>query len=104
MTFWDDVEITDFKDDMSLIAEALGIDAAKKIVEICGGDSLYIPKAESVIRYVRDRRIYRDHKSGKHYRELAQQYGLTPRHIRVIIKEQRTIDSKGTTARQMEFF
>lgn len=105
MTFWDDVELTDFKDDMSLIAETLGIDAAKKIIEICGGDSLYIPKAESVIRYVRDRRIYKDFKSGKDYRELAQKYGLTTRHIRVIVREQKSGDPKsGSIPKQIELF
>lgn len=91
-TFWDDVEIADFKDEMSLIAETLGLDAAKKIIELCGGDSFYVPKAESVIRYVRDRRIYKEFKAGKRYRELARKYDLTTRHVRVIIKAQKDSD------------
>lgn len=93
MNHWDDVSIEDFQDDkdstMSLLVEILGLEITKKVVEIFGGDSVYIPKAESVIRMGRDRRIYIEHKeNGISYQELASRYNLTTRHVRAIINNQ----------------
>lgn len=88
MDFWEQIEKEDFKDDMALLVEAVGVNAAKKIVEIFGGDSLYVPKPESVIRMARDRQIYSEF-NGQNQRELMQRYNLTFRRINGIISEQR---------------
>jgi len=105
MSHWDDVSKEDFNDEtMSFLVDVIGLDAAKKIIEIFGGESIYVPKAESVIRMVRDRSIYKDFKEkGYHYREIAARYNLTTRHVRVIIKAQKRNkhDIKG---QQLEMF
>lgn len=88
MDFWERIEKEDFKDDMALLVEVVGLAAAKKIVEIFGGDSIYVPKSESVIRMARDRQIYQEF-NGRNVRDLMQQYNLTARHIRGIIGEQK---------------
>lgn len=105
MTLWDDVAKEDFRDEtMSMIVGIVGLTAAKRIVEMLGGDSVYVPKAESVIRMARDRRIYNEFKAnGFHYRELADKYNLTPRHVRAIIKTQRKIQNK-IKEKQLEMF
>ncbi len=105
MSHWDDVSKEDFKDEtMSLLVEVLGLEATKKIVEIFGGDSVYVPKAESVIRMGRDRRIYKEFKEkGYRYRELASIYNLTTRHVREIIRTQKRINLK-IKEEQLEIF
>lgn len=106
MNHWDDVSIDDFKKDeaLSLLVEILGLEATKKIIEIFGGDSVYVPKAESVIRMGRDRRIYKEFKEkGYSYQDLATKYNLTKRHVRVIIKAQRRRNCKIKES-QLEIF
>ncbi|MBA3009748.1 MAG: hypothetical protein KKF12_12130 [Proteobacteria bacterium] len=106
MNPWDDVSKEDFQDDttMSLLVETLGLEATKKVVEIFGGDSVYVPKAESVIRMGRDRKIYREHKEKRiSYQELAARYNLTTRHVRAIIKEQKKIGDR-IKEEQLELF
>ena len=105
MNQWDDVSKEDFRDEtMSFLVDVLGLDAAKKIIEIFGGDSIYVPKAESIIRTVRDRRIYKDFKQKNYsYRALGAKYHLSVPHIRVIINTQRKMLST-SKEHQMELF
>lgn len=103
MSYWDDVTADDLAGDdtLSLMAGIIGLDATKKIVEVFGGDSVYIPKAESVIRAARDRSIVNRHRQGMSYHDLAALYNLTPSHIRVIINSARQARINKT---QMELF
>lgn len=91
MGHWDDIQIDDFRDEtMSLIVDIVGLDAAKRIVEIFGGESVYVPKAESLIRWVRDRRIREEFAAGAGYLDLAKKYNLTSRYVRGIVRAART--------------
>ncbi|MBU2482531.1 MAG: hypothetical protein KJ760_15715, partial [Proteobacteria bacterium] len=75
-----------------------------KYIEIFGGDSVYVPKAESVIRMGRDRKIYREFKEKNvSIDELAARYGLTPRHIRVILQDQKRLNRQ-VNEKQLEMF
>ena len=56
---------------------------------LCGGQSLYIPKRESLERNARDRDI-RARFNGCNYRALAAQFRLSERQIRKIINGTRT--------------
>lgn len=107
MDMWNDVTKEDFgtdDDDMALLVDVVGLEITKKIIETFGGDSVYIPKPESVIRMGRDRRIYQEHVE-KHInlRELAARYNLTPRHVRQILKHQKQLHRE-IKEEQMEMF
>lgn len=74
----------DVPEDFQDIAEALGMEGFLKLVALCGGQDLYIPKRESLERGPRDRAI-RARFDGGNYRALAAQYRLSVRQIRKII-------------------
>lgn len=96
MNQWDEIEIKDLEGDMIDVAENIGLSAAKKLLTVFGGESIYFPKPESVIRGGRDKKIYQEFKSnGLNYRALAYKHKLTTRQIRTIIKEQRRLVPKG---------
>ena len=66
------------------IVDTLGMDVFLALTDLCGGQSLYIPKPESLRRDGRDREI-RARFNGGNYRALAAQFGLSERQIRKII-------------------
>jgi len=88
MSLWDDIQIRDLEGDMVDVAETIGLSAAKKLLTVFGGESIYFTKPESVIRDLRDRKIYKEFKKDN-YRHLAIKHKLTTRQIRAIVKEQR---------------
>ena len=71
------------------IYDALGEDAFLKLVRLCGGTSLYLPKLDSLEREGRDRQI-RALFNGGNYRALAAQFRLSERQVRKIISGSRT--------------
>lgn len=70
-------------------SEAIGLEAFTQLTLLCGGQSLYIPKRESLERNARDRDI-RARFNGCNYRALAVQFRLSERQIRKIINGTRT--------------
>ena len=66
------------------LVDALGMDVFLALTDLCGGQSLYIPKPESLRRDGRDREI-RARFNGGNYRALATQFRLSERQIRKII-------------------
>lgn len=83
------IEPQDVPEELRDIADALGMEAFLKLIALCGGQDLYIPKRESLERGPRDRAI-RDRFDGGNYRALAAQYRLSVRQIRKIINGTRT--------------
>jgi len=103
MNLWDEIKAVDFDDDtMAMLISIVGLSAAKKLVEVFGGDAFYFPKVESVIRSARNRRIYKEF-TGYNHRELAAKYNLTTRYIRDIVQEQRRANPK-CKERQLNLF
>ena len=78
------IRMTDIPEEYRDIAEAIGMDAFVRLTLLCGGQTLYIPKRESLERCARDRDI-RARFDGSNYRALASQYRLSERQIRKII-------------------
>ncbi len=68
------------------LAELIGLEAYKKLVKYCGGGDVYVCKADTVTRFSRNKEIYEKF-DGENYRELAKEYGLSERWIRVITAE-----------------
>lgn len=66
------------------LVEVLGLDGFLTLVDLCGGQSLYIPKGETLRRDGRDREI-RARFNGGNYHALASQFRLSERQIRKII-------------------
>lgn len=83
------IQFEDVPEELRDIADALGMEAFLKLIALCGGQDLYIPKRESLERGPRDRAI-RDRFDGGNYRALAAQYRLSVRQIRKIINGTRT--------------
>lgn len=68
------------------VAEAIGIEAYKKLVRYAGGGSLYIIQPKTLSRTLRDEEI-RKAFDGGNFRALAQKYSLSVKHIRKIVAE-----------------
>lgn len=66
------------------LVEVLGLDGFLTLEDLCGGQSLYIPKGETLRRDGRDREI-RARFNGGNYRALASQFRLSERQIRKIV-------------------
>jgi len=102
MNQWDEIDRHDFEGDMIDVVDAVGVTAAKKLLTTFGGESIYFPKPDSVIRAGRDRKIYKEF-NGFNFRELAIAYQLTTRQIRIIIQEQRRKNPKSKIREQNLF-
>ena len=72
--------------DQRELAEIVGIEAYRKLVENYGGSSIYINKADTVTRSERNVEIQHNF-NGSNYRELAREYGLSEPSIRRIINK-----------------
>lgn len=68
------------------IAEVIGLEAYKKLVEHYGGSYIYVTKTETMVRDERNNEI-RQKFNGSNYRELAKEYNLTENRVRAIIRK-----------------
>ena len=75
---------TDIPEEYLDIYDSLGADAFLKLVQLCGGQSLYLPKLDSLEREGRNREI-RARFNGGNYRALAAQFRLSERQVRKIL-------------------
>ena len=80
---------TDIPAEYRDIVETLGLENFLTLARLCGGQSLYVPKLDSLTMNGRDREI-RARFDGGNYRALASQFRLSERQIRKIISGTRT--------------
>ena len=86
----DELKMEDIADEQQkALAELIGIENYKKLVEVYGGSSIYVYKRDSFLRTLRDKKIKEEFRGN--YKELAQKYNLTEMAIRNIIGEQNVI-------------
>ena len=71
------------------ILDVLGMDYFLRLIHLCGGQSLYLPKLDSLEKEGRDREI-RARFNGGNYRALASQFRLSERQVRKIINGHRS--------------
>lgn len=82
----DEVKLENLDDEQKILAETIGMENYIKLVRKYEGILVYVPKAESLIKTVRDEKI-REEFNGGNYRELALKYGLTETWIRSIVSD-----------------
>lgn len=63
------------------IAETIGIENYLRLTEVCGGNTIYIPKIDSLVKPLRDRKLREDF-NGYNYMELSRKYNISERWIR----------------------
>lgn len=83
-TFFDAIRREDVPAEYQDLVDGLGLEVFLRLARLCGGQSLYIPKAESLEREARDRDI-RARFNGGNYRALGAQFRLSERQIRKIV-------------------
>ena len=79
----------DIPEEYQDILDTLGMDAFLELIRLCGGQTLYLPKLDSLEREGRDREI-RARFNGGNYRALACQFRLSERQVRKIINGHRS--------------
>lgn len=77
----DTLKLCDIYGEYKDVAECIGIDAFKKLISLCSGQTIYIPKADTFEKFARDKDIIRMF-DGTNYKEIAKKYNLTERRIR----------------------
>lgn len=83
------VKYGDLTPEQQDIADLVGFDTFLKLVQGCGGTSLYIPKAETIGRAARNAMIQADF-TGGNLKALAVKYRLSDVQIRSIVAEKHT--------------
>ena len=82
------IRTDDIPEEYRDIVDAIGMEAFVHLTLLCGGQTLYVPKRESLERGARDRDI-RALFNGSNYRSLSAQFRLSERQIRKIINGSR---------------
>ena len=72
------------------IANIIGLEAYKKLVQHYGGSYIYINKPDTVVREERNAEICRKF-NGKNYCQLATEYNLNENRIRSILRQKKEI-------------
>jgi Mor transcription activator family protein len=70
------------------LCEALGLEAARRLVEEYGRIDLNVPKAQAYWLRRRHAAIRRKHSEGARINELALTYGYTARYVRNIVRNE----------------
>ena len=76
--------IEDFPEGFRDIVDVIGIEAAYKLCDYCGGNPIYVPKSNIVNKRLRDLNIQNDYKAGTPIQELVKKYDLNFSQIRSI--------------------
>lgn len=83
-----EIRLEDLTEAQRDVADLIGIENYRKLVDIYAGELIYIPKADNFDRLVRNQKIV-DEFDGTNTGELARRYHLTPVTIRRIVDEKR---------------
>lgn len=70
------------------VVELLGVELGLRLLWRFQGLQIYVPKFEAWIRELRDRQMWSEF-TGSNYRELSRRYGLSVRHVRHILNQDR---------------
>ena len=83
----ENIQIEDLRDRDRELAETIGMDAWRKLIDVYGGTGrMYIPQVDMVVIPIRDQLIRREF-NGDNFYELARKWNMTERSIREIVKD-----------------
>lgn len=84
VNYIDKITLENLKEEQKEIAEIIGIENYIRLVKCFGGSSIYIHKADTISRVIRDEQIKIEF-NGHNYKELALKYNLSTNQIREIV-------------------
>lgn len=85
-----DVTLAELPAQHQALAETIGLEGLVNLIAAHGGETLYIPKADAIIRIIRDKRIRASY-NGINAQALAREYGLSERQIYTIVEGARIV-------------
>ncbi len=97
------VSIFQLEGEQRELAEVIGLDAYKKLVEHYGGSHIYIQKSDTITRTDRNSEIKAKF-NGSNYRELAREFNLSEKTIREIVAEIIKEKQNEISEKQLKFF
>lgn len=81
-----EIEKSDLKEPYASMAEMIGLENVLKLAEMFGGEMIYLPKLDGIMRSVRNKEI-REKFNGYNFKDLAKEYGITDVAIRLICSD-----------------
>lgn len=84
--YLDILELEDLTDDQRQLADVIGIEKYRRLVQMYGGSYLYVAKCDAAVKARRNERIT-DEFNGYNYSELSKRYRLTEIQIRTIVAD-----------------
>lgn len=82
------VSLDQLSGDQRELAETVGLESYKNLIENYGGCQLYVPKLETTLKKIRNAEIRKEF-NGVNYCELAQKYNLSEMMIRRVISSKK---------------
>lgn len=76
----------DIPHDMNWLCDIVGVQHLMEIIDVAGGEVLYIPKRQTIELPLKKQAIQREY-NGHNARQLARRYGITERRVRGILQE-----------------
>lgn len=98
-----EIRLEDLTEEQRIMAQCIGLEAYGKLVERYGGQAIYIPKSDSIVRSLRDDHIRKDF-NGFNYKFLCSKYNLSERTIRAITAEKNNEMKNSPLEGQLTFF
>ena len=95
-----DVEMEDLFGEQLELAECIGIDAYRNLVQVYAGQSVYVAKVETILIDKRNTAIRREY-NGRNVRALAIKYNLSESTIRLLVSSERRRIENAPTEGQM---
>ncbi len=83
VNFIDKITLENLEDEQKEIAETIGLEKYIQLVKNFGGTSIYVHKAQTLERAIRDEEIRKDFKGD--YKSLALKYSLSISQVRDIV-------------------
>lgn len=80
-----DINIKEIDERYKAVVNKIGIKNFIHLTKEAGGGNCYVPKTDSLLRNVRNRKIVKEY-NGYNIREIAKKYNLSVRWTREIIK------------------